>query len=161
MIFGKCYSIKVCFFFFSYQTHVANHFLISNRSLNPEWIPLLSTMEPKMQVLLTSHQLLCEKCKISPSGGLTVSKRDAQMTILKEICYADATLSGFQDLIVSYMSDHQVCWWVSNFSYFTLAASLVFWMSYITRIPLSIKTPQQSLRCAKRCIVHNAVPRTL
>lgn len=63
-----------------------------------------------MQVLLTSHQLLCEKCKISPSSGLTVSKRDAQMTIFKEICYADAILSGFQDLIVSYMSDHQVRW---------------------------------------------------
>ncbi|URE26862.1 protein FLUORESCENT IN BLUE LIGHT [Musa troglodytarum] len=77
------------------------------RSLTCEWIPLLSTMEPKMQVLLTSHQLLCEKCKIYPSGGLTVSKRDAQMTIFKEICYPDAILSGFQDLIVSYMSDHQ------------------------------------------------------
>ncbi|CAL9078421.1 unnamed protein product [Musa textilis] len=77
------------------------------RSLTCEWIPLLLTMEPKMQVLLTSHQLLCEKCKIYPSGGLTVSKRDAQMTIFKEICYPDAILSGFQDLIVSYMSDHQ------------------------------------------------------
>ncbi|WOK92949.1 hypothetical protein Cni_G01641 [Canna indica] len=67
----------------------------------------LSSALPKLQVIPASYQALCEKCTIPSNSSLMNSKVNIKMTISKETCDSEGKLTGFQNLIIKYMFDHQ------------------------------------------------------